>query len=144
MADDSKKLFDLSLVTPDGPVFEGEVEMLVVPGAAGEIGVLARHAPLIATLKAGSTRVYLDRDSENVKEYATGPGFFKVETDRAIALVDDAVSADEIDEGRAREQLETAQRELEKVDRGESTADRWQLEQRIKHAENQLTVSGRG
>ena len=144
MADDSKKLFDLSLVTPDGPVFEGEVEMLVVPGAAGEIGVLARHAPLIATLKAGSTRVYFDRDSENVKEYATGPGFFKVETDRAIALVDDAVSADEIDEGRAREQLETAQRELEKVDRGESTADRWQLEQRIKHAENQLTVSGRG
>jgi F-type H+-transporting ATPase subunit epsilon len=141
---DGKKLFDLSLVTPDGPVFEGEVEMLVVPGAAGEIGVLARHAPLIATLKAGSTRVYLDRDSENVKEYATGPGFFKVETDRAIALVDDAVSADQIEEGRAREQLETAQRELEKVERGESTADRWQLEQRIRHAENQLTVSGRG
>jgi F-type H+-transporting ATPase subunit epsilon len=140
---DGKKLFDLSLVTPDGPVFEGEVEMLVVPGAAGEIGVLARHAPLIATLKAGSTRVYLDRDSENVKEYATGPGFFKVETDRAIALVDDAVSADQIEEGRAREQLETAQRELEKVERGESTADRWQLEQRIKHAENQLAVSGR-
>lgn len=144
MADEGKKLFDLSLVTPDGPVFEGEVEMLVVPGAAGEIGVLARHAPLIATLKAGSTRVYLDRDGENVREYATGPGFFKVETDRAIALVDDAVSADDIDEGRAREQLEAAQRELEKVDSGESTADRWQLEQRIKHAENQLTVSGRG
>lgn len=141
---DGKKLFELSLVTPDGPVFEGEVEMLVVPGAAGDIGVLARHAPLIATLRAGSTRVYLDRDSENVREYATGPGFFKVETDRAIALVDDAVSADQIEEGRAREQLETAQRELEKVARGESNADRWQLEQRIKHAENQLTVSGRG
>jgi F-type H+-transporting ATPase subunit epsilon len=143
VATNSKKLFDLSLVTPDGPVFEGEVEMLVVPGAAGEIGVLARHAPLIATLKAGSTRVYLDRESENVKEYATGPGFFKVETDRAIALVDDAVAADDIDEARAREQLETAQRELELLDRGESNADRWQLEQRIKHAENQLTVSGR-
>jgi F-type H+-transporting ATPase subunit epsilon len=143
MATDAKKLFDLSLVTPDGPVFEGEVEMLVVPGADGEIGVLARHAPLIATLKAGSTRVYLDRESENVKEYATGPGFFKVETDRAIALVDDAVSADDIDEARAREQLETAQRELERVDRSESNADRWQLEQRIRHAENQLTVSGR-
>ena len=143
MAEEYKKLFDLSLVTPEGPAFEGEVEMLIVPGAAGEIGVLARHAPLIATLKAGSTRVYLDRGSENVKEYATGPGFFKVETDRAIALVDDAVLADEIDEQRAREQLEAAQRELEKVERGESTADRWQLEQRIKHAENQLAVVGR-
>ncbi len=143
MATDSKRLFDLSLVTPDGPVFEGEAEMIIVPGADGEIGVLARHAPLIATLKAGSTRVYLDRESQNVKEYATGPGFFKVETDRAIALVDDAVVADDIDEARAREQLETAQRELERVDRGESSADRWQLEQRIRHAENQLSVSGR-
>ena len=76
-------------------------------------------------------------------EFATGPGFFKVELDRAIALVDDAVNAKEIDDVRAREQLEAAKAELEKVERGESTADRWQLEQRIKHAENQLTVAGR-
>ncbi|HKC22221.1 MAG TPA: hypothetical protein VKB64_06875, partial [Gaiellaceae bacterium] len=70
--------------------------------------------------------------------------FFQVQLDRAIALVDDAVLASEVDDERAREQLETAQAELERVDRGESNADRWQLEQRIKHAENQLTVSGRG
>jgi F-type H+-transporting ATPase subunit epsilon len=142
VADETRK-FDVSLVTPDGPAFEGAVEMIVVPGAAGEIGVLARHAPLIATLKAGSTRVYLDRQADDVREFATGPGFFKVEQDRAIALVDDAVAASEIDDARAREQLESAQRELELVERGESTADRWQLEQRIKHAENQLEVSGR-
>ena len=139
----SGKKFDVSLVTPEGPAFEGEAEMIVVPGAAGEIGVLARHAPLIATLKAGSTRVYLDRDAQDVREYATGPGFFQVQLDRAIALVDDAVLANEIDDARAREQLETAQQELERVDRGESNADRWQLEQRIKHAENQLSVAGR-
>jgi F-type H+-transporting ATPase subunit epsilon len=142
VADETRK-FDLSLVTPDGPAFEGEVEMIVVPGAAGEIGVLARHAPLIATLKAGSTRVYLNRATSEVREFATGAGFFKVEQDRAIALVDDAIPANEIDDARAREQLETAQRELELLDRGESNADRWQLEQRIKHAENQLAVSGR-
>ena len=141
MADGRK--FDVSLVTPEGPAFEGEAEMIVVPGAAGDIGVLARHAPLIATLRAGSTRVYIERDGE-LREFATGPGFFQVQFDRAIALVDDAVLASEVDDARAREQLETAQRELELVDRGESTADRWQLEQRIKHAENQLTVAGRG
>ncbi len=142
MAEEKRK-FDVSLVTPDGPAFEGEAEMIIVPGAAGEIGVLARHAPLIATLKAGSTRVYLDRDTEDVHEYATGPGFFKVEQDRAIALVDDAVLAKEIDDARAQAQLEEAQSELERVERGESNADRWQLEQRIRHAENQLSVSGR-
>ena len=135
--------FDVSLVTPDGPVYEGEIEMLIVPGADGEIGVLARHAPLIAMLNAGSTRVHVKRDTE-VLEFATGPGFFKVEQDRALALVDDAVEARNIDDARAREQLEAAQAELDRIDAGDSDADRWQIEQRIKHAENQLAVAGRG
>jgi F-type H+-transporting ATPase subunit epsilon len=139
-----RRRFDVSLVTPEGAAFEGDAEMLIVPGAAGEIGVLARHAPLIATLKAGSTRVYLNVDAEDVREFATGAGFFKVELDRAIALVDDAVDAKEIDDDRARAQLEEAKAELERIDRGESDADRWQVEQRIKHAENQLEVAGRG
>jgi F0F1-type ATP synthase epsilon subunit len=91
-------------------------------------------------LKAGSTRVHLG--DGNVQEYATGPGFFQVLEDRAIALVDDAVQADAIDDARAQKQLEDAQAELERLDAGESTADRWQLEQRIRHAENQLRVSG--
>jgi F-type H+-transporting ATPase subunit epsilon len=138
---DARRTFAVSLVTPDGPVFEDEAQMLIVPGASGEIGVLARHAPLVAMLKAGSTRIHVTETE--VREFATGAGFFKVEQDRAIALVDDAVSAREIDSDRARRQLEEARDELERVDRGESDADRWQLEQRIRHAENQLAVSGR-
>jgi F-type H+-transporting ATPase subunit epsilon len=135
-------LFSVSVVTPEGAAFEGDAEMLIVPGAAGEIGVLARHAPLVAMLRAGSTRVHLG--DGHVQEFATGPGFFQVLEDRAIALVDDAVQADEIDDRRAQQQLEEAQAELERVERGESTADRWQLEQRIRHAENMLRVVGHG
>jgi F-type H+-transporting ATPase subunit epsilon len=136
-----RRTFSLSIVTPDGPAFEGDAEMVIVPGAAGEIGVLARHAPLIATLKAGSTRVHPPEGE--VLELATGPGFFQVLQDRAIALVDDAVEASKIDDARARKQLEEAQAELEAIERGDSTADRWQVEQRLKHAENQLGVAGR-
>jgi F-type H+-transporting ATPase subunit epsilon len=139
MAD--RRRFSVSLVTPDGAAFEGDAEMIIVPGAAGEIGVLARHAPLIATLKAGSTRIH--PGGGEVLTFATGPGFFQVLEDRAIALVDDAVDAAHIDDARAREQLETAQAELEAIERGESTADRWQVEQRLRHAENQLSVAGR-
>ena len=142
MAGTGKK-FSVSLVTPDGAAFEGDAEMIIVPGAIGEIGVLARHAPLVATLKAGSTRIH-PGDGSDVLEYATGPGFFQVLEDRAIALVDAAVAASEIDDAAARAQLETAQAELEAIERGESTADRWQVEQRIRHAENQLSVGGRG
>ena len=138
---DAHPKFDVSVVTPDGLVYEGEAEMLIVPGQAGEIGVLARHAPLVATLKAGSTRVHLG--GNEVLEFATGPGFFKVETDRALALVDDAVNVKEIDDARATAQLEAAKAELAKLEEGTASGDRWQFEQRIRHAENQLTVSGR-
>jgi F-type H+-transporting ATPase subunit epsilon len=139
----AERTFSVSLVTPEGAAFEGEAEMLIVPGADGEIGVLARHAPLVALLNAGSTRIYRDRQTQDVLEFATGPGFFKVEQDRALALVDDAIDARKIDDARAQEQLETARTELERVERGESDADRWQLEQRVRHAENQLSVAGR-
>jgi F-type H+-transporting ATPase subunit epsilon len=135
--------FEVSLVTPDGAAFDGEAEMLIVPGADGEIGVLARHAPLVALLKAGSTRVHVRRN-QDVREFATGPGFFKVEQDRALALVDDAVDVADIDAARAQEQLEAAQAELARSEAGESDADRWQLEQRIRHAENQLAVATGG
>jgi F-type H+-transporting ATPase subunit epsilon len=138
---DERRRFDVALVTPEGDAFRGDAEMLIVPGAAGEIGVLARHAPLVATLKAGSTRIHLGQNE--VLEFATGPGFFQVQLDRAIALVDDAVDVKQIDDDRAREQLESAKAELERVEAGDSTADRWQLEQRIIHAENQLNVAGR-
>jgi F-type H+-transporting ATPase subunit epsilon len=140
---DERHTFSLSLTTPDGAVFDDEAEMVIVPGAAGEIGVLARHAPLIALLQAGSTRVYTNREAEEVQEFATGPGFFTVEQDRALALVDTAVNVREIDPAAAQEQLEQAKAELERVERGESEADRWQLEQRIKAAENQVAASGR-
>jgi F-type H+-transporting ATPase subunit epsilon len=139
---DERRRFEVSLVTPDGAAYEGECEMLIVPGAAGEIGILARHAPLVAVLKAGSTRVHVQ--ANEVLEFATGPGFFKVEQDRALALVDDAVDAREIDRDRAQQQLEEAQAELEQLDAGESEADRWQLEQRVRHAENQLAVATGG
>ena len=54
------------------------------------------------------------RRDEEVREFATGPGFFKVEQDRALALVDDAVDSREIDPERAHQQLDEANAELER------------------------------
>ena len=139
---DERRRFDVSVVTPEGAAFEGDAEMLIVPGAAGEIGVLARHAPLVATLKAGSTRVHTR--SDEVVEFATGPGFFTVQFDRAIALVDHAVKANEIDRDEAQRMADDAQAELGRIDAGESTADRWVVEQRLLHAQTQLEVASGG
>ena len=134
-----QRTFDLSLVTPDGTVFDGEAQMLVVPGAAGEIGVLARHAPLVAMLKAGEIRVKAGNEWQS---FAAGPGFFKVQRDRAIVLVDDAVKAEDIDIEAARREVEEARELLERAEAGEEGIDRWLAEQRVRHAQNKIDVAG--
>ena len=136
----AQRTFDLSLVTPEGAAFEGEAEMLIVPGAAGEIGVLARHAPLVAMLKAGEIRV---KAGGEWQAFAAGPGYFKVQQDRALVLVDDAVRAEEIDIEEARREAEEAKALIEKIDAGDEEQDRWRVEQRLRHAENKLAVAGR-
>ena len=105
----SGKKFDLSLVTPDGAAYEGQAEMIIVPGQIGEIGVLARHAPLIATLRAGSTRIHPGEGAE-VLEFATGPGV--VDLGRLDGVVDerDRPVVQHLEEARARAQLEVAGR----------------------------------
>jgi F-type H+-transporting ATPase subunit epsilon len=139
-AEGGVRTFDLSVVTPDGAAFEGEAEMVIVPGAAGEIGVLARHAPLVAMLKAGEIRVKAGNDWQS---FAAGPGYFKVQQDRAIALVDDAVRAEEIDIDEARREGKEARTALERADAGDDEIDRWHMEQRLRHAENKIAVAGR-
>ena len=134
-----QRTFDLSVVTPEGSVFDGEAQMLVVPGAAGEIGVLARHAPLVAMLKAGEIRVKAGNEWQS---FAAGPGFFKVQRDRAIVLVDDAVKAGDIDIEEARRDLEEAGDLLERAEAGEEGIDRWLAEQRVRHAQNKIDVAG--
>lgn len=140
VAEGGVRTFDLSVVTPDGAAFEGEAEMVIVPGAAGEIGVLARHAPLVAMLKAGEIRVKAGNDWQS---FAAGPGYFKVQQDRAIALVDDAVRAEEIDIDEARREADEARAALERADAGDDEIDRWHMEQRLRHAENKIAVAGR-
>jgi F-type H+-transporting ATPase subunit epsilon len=138
-AEGGVRTFDLSVVTPEGPAFDGEAEMVIVPGDAGEIGVLARHAPLVAMLRAGEIRV---KSGDEWQSFAAGPGYFKVQQDRAIALVDDAVRAEDIDIEEARREAEEARASLERADAGDEEIDRWHMEQRLRHAENKIAVAG--
>ena len=139
MAEGSDKTFDLSMVTPEGAAFEGEAQMIVVPGAAGEIGILPRHAPLVALLKAGETRI---RSESEWRAFATGPGYVKIQRDRAIVLVDDAVQAEQIDIEQARREAEEARATLKRAEETGEEIDRWVIEQRLRHAENKLAVAG--
>ena len=118
--------------------------MLIVPGR-GRRDRRARAARAARRDAQGGLDARARARDGEVREFATGPGFFKVEQDRALALVDDAVDAREIDAGPgAAAARGGAAPSSAQLDAGESEADRWQLEQRIRHAENQLAVIGRG
>ena len=141
-AAEGPKRLRVELVTPDGPVFVEDARMVVVPGKAGELGVLPRHIPLIAQLKPGETRVRT-LDDEWLS-FATGAGYFKIQHDRASVLVESAVAVTAIDADRARVDLEDAQRRLAEAQAsGEEGPEAARAERDIADAENRLKVAGR-
>jgi F-type H+-transporting ATPase subunit epsilon len=141
-ATEGPKRLRVELVTPDGPVYVEDARMVVVPGKAGELGVLPRHIALIAQLKPGETRVRTLDDQW--LSFATGEGYFKIQHDRASVLVQSAVPASSIDADQARNDLEDAQRRLAEAEAGgDEGPDRARAERDIRDAENRLKVAGR-
>jgi F-type H+-transporting ATPase subunit epsilon len=129
--------YKVEVVTPEGPAFRGEAEMVVVPGAAGELGILAHHAPLISSLKPGRMSL-TDAEGERM-EWATAEGFIEVRKNEALVLVSEAVRREEIDAGEARARLEQARAALERAQSGDGDVFRAQREE--KFAEALLTVA---
>jgi F-type H+-transporting ATPase subunit epsilon len=139
------RTLDVEIVTPEGSVLQERARMIVVPGAEGELGVLPRHAPLIAELNPGETRVRLSADSGEFQRFATGPGYFKVQGDTAVVLVDSAVPVGSIDVGAAERLRDEARAAIEQYTGDEEQAGRLRSARRdLAVAENLLKVAGRG
>jgi len=132
---------DCEILTPEGRVFEGRAEMVVVPGAEGELGVLPRHAPIIARLKVGEVRIKFE--GNQWRSWAINEGYFKMQFDRAMVLVEDAVAEDEIDVEQARADAEDARRRLAEAEGGDSELDRFRAERDLLYAENRIQLAGR-
>lgn len=109
----------LEVVTAERVVFSDEVDRLVAPGLEGALGILPRHAPLMSVLGIGELRI--TRGAE-VTELAIGGGFMEVLNDRVTVLADSAERADEIDEARAEEAIQRAQRALSERGSAQSSA----------------------
>lgn len=107
---DGQHFLRVEIVDPDGPVFEGDVAMVILPAARGELGILPRHAPLVTQLGVGEIRVKtLDGEWLSL---AVAEGFAKVQFDKVIVLTDAGELASDIDAARAQTALEQAQERL--------------------------------
>jgi ATP synthase, F1 epsilon subunit (delta in mitochondria) len=101
--------FALNVVSPEGNVLKEEVEFVVLPGGAGELGILPNHAPLIAGLSIGVARITIDG---SVKRLALAGGFVEVIDNSATVLADTAELSENIDLPRALGAKERAAKRL--------------------------------
>jgi F-type H+-transporting ATPase subunit epsilon len=101
--------FNLRVVSVERSLFEGEVDFVVANGAAGELGILPHHAPLMTILKPGALKI---RQGGEEQLLFVGGGFLEVLPDRVTVLADVAEHADEISVERAEEARRRAQERL--------------------------------
>jgi F-type H+-transporting ATPase subunit epsilon len=135
-----RRRLGLRILTPEGAVYDDDqVWMVVATSIEGEIGILPRHAPFIAFLRTGETRITLLDDTELV--YATTEGYMSVEHDQVLVLVEQAERAGEIDPTRAQRALERAEAAL--AEAGDDEVARVAAESARRRAENRLRVAGR-
>lgn len=99
----------LDIVTAERMVYSDDVDMVVAPGAEGQLGVLPHHTPLMTTLLPGELRI--KKGAEEVSLAISG-GFLEVRPDRVIVLADAAERAEEIDVDRAEEARKRARERL--------------------------------
>jgi len=125
--------YKVDVVTPEGTAFSGEAEIVVVPGAAGDLGILAHHAPLISSLKPGRTHLTVGEGGEQL-EWATAEGFIEVRKNEALVLVSEAVRRQDIDAGEARARLERARADLERAEAGDGDVFRAKREETFAEA----------
>ncbi|MFH0916134.1 MAG: ATP synthase F1 subunit epsilon [bacterium] len=143
MAQEESPPLKLELVAPAGRVFDGDVEMVVVPAVTGELGILTRHAPLVVQLSIGRLRA-LSAGGEWLA-FAVSEGFAKVQFNKVIVLADTAEEATKIDVARAESAIERATERLDMYHQGTvpegEEVDPFREQLALRRARNRLKVA---
>jgi len=113
--------FRVEVLTPEGQVFDDEVEMLSTRTTVGSIGILANHAPLLGILEPTELRLY--KSESDIVRFAQGEGYLQVGPEGALVLVQDAEAPDSLNTSDLQDKLRTAEQELERAEDG-SEAER--------------------
>ena len=129
--------FQVEVLTPEGEVFNDEVEMVSTRTTVGSIGVLANHEPVLAMLDPTELRLYVS-ESEVVR-FAQAEGYMQVGDNHALLLVEEAHAPGDLDASDLRERLQRAERELEAA--GEDTERRRAAERDQRRLERFLAIA---
>jgi F-type H+-transporting ATPase subunit epsilon len=128
--------FPVEVLTPEGKVFDDEVEMVSTRTTTGSIGVLANHAPLMAILEPTELRLY--KSESDVVRFAQGEGYLQVVENQALVLVEEAIPPDKIDRSNFEARLKEAQQAAESAEEG--SEEKARAEREVKRYEAFLEV----
>jgi F-type H+-transporting ATPase subunit epsilon len=112
---------NVSVLTPEGELFSGEVQQLSTRTAVGEIGILANHVPVLARLRPTELRLHMP-DGE-VRRWAQAEGWLQVFANRATVLVGEAIPPENLDQGELRSRIEDAEARLRESEEGSGAYD---------------------
>ena len=133
----ARNSFPVEVLTPEGKVFEDEVEMVSTRTVTGSIGVLANHAPLMAILEPTELRLY--KSDTDVVRFAQGEGYLQVVDNSALVLVEEAIAPDDIDRSAFEARLKEAREAAERAEEG--SEERARAEREVKRYEAFLQVT---
>ena len=131
------KTLKVNIVTPDGPVYDADIEMVSVRAESGELGILPGHIPTVAPLKIGAVRLKKDGQTELV---AVSGGFVEVRPDHVTILAQAAETSEGIDKERAEA---ASQRAQERLNSQSDDTDIRRAELALQRALNRLDVAGK-
>jgi F-type H+-transporting ATPase subunit epsilon len=128
------------VITPEEVIYDGEANLVIARIADGNLGVLVDHSPLVSSVEVGEVRI---RENDEQHVYATSDGFFKVSENLVQVLVEEAVSAEDIDVEAAENRVEEAERDLSEVSEEAEDRDRVvaEIERRQRMGENLVAVA---
>jgi F-type H+-transporting ATPase subunit epsilon len=135
----ARSSFPVEVLTPEGQVFADEVEMVSTRTTTGSIGVLARHAPLMAILEPTELRLY--KSESDVVRFAQGEGYLQVVDNSALVLVEEAIPPENIDRGAFESRLREARDAAERAEEG--SEERARAEREVRRYEAFLDVLSR-
>jgi F-type H+-transporting ATPase subunit epsilon len=128
--------FTAEVLTPEGEVFNEEVEMLSTRTSIGSIGILAHHEPVLAMLDPTELRLY--RSESDIVRFAQAEGYLQIAENHALVLVEEATAPDQLDRGLIEERLRQAREAAERAEQGSEEQARAQRD--IRRAEAFLGV----
>ena len=128
--------FRAEVLTPEGQVFDDEVEMVSTRTTVGSIGILANHAPLMAILDPTELRLY--KSGSEIVRFAQGEGYLQVVDNSALVLVEEAVEPEQLDRSDLESRLNDARSALDEAEEG--SEERARCERNIKRYEAFLEI----